>query len=645
MWQRAVWVALLAAFVVRFGSDPHIAGGTESSVRLGQPGYDYRPVQAPAATGWALKALAFVLTRTPFGPLVRRHLLDDNSLSTLRELAAQAPELQALSTPLLRLSPAARAAHEAEAEEAAAAGLSAEAVLRSGLRVGDNGGGSRIEGYHAAYRSGSLDPVTAARRLLRAVRARQAAYMPFASVLESDVLAQARASAARWRSANGPISVLDGVPVAVKDMIDTRGHLTSDGSASNQGADARAAGDDPIVARLRELGAVVLGTTVMTEGGVTPLGYCAHYDGPFNPHNASHYPGGSSSGSAVAVALGLCPMAVGFDGGGSVRIPAAWSGAVGLATSYGRVDFTSLRASSMVKAGPIAATVADAAIAFAAMSKPAPEHVHAHFARAYDGGQAGGLPTAHVGGFGAAGDLRGVRLGLFRAHFDDASAAVLAACRQAVARLEAAGATVVPIEIPNIGWLRLAHAVKISTEFASAWDVKYAARAALEPNTRVTVGLGATVTAVEALACDKLRAWAFEHVAGVFAARNITAIVSPTLPIVAPAMPPGARGTGESNTGLVVEMMKFIFMANFLGMPAISVPVGADSGTGAAEGGTGGMPIGLQFLAPHWREHDLLRLARAAEQGAPPLPKPADYFDVLAPESESAEEEKQRSQA
>ena len=410
----------------------------------------------------------------------------------------------------------------------------------------------------------------------------------------------------------------------VVSTLDTKGHLTSDGSASNA-ANARATVDDPIVARFRELGAIILGTTVMTEGGVTPLGYCVHYRGPFNPHGVGHYSGGSSGGSAVAVALGLCPVAVGFDGGGSIRIPAAFSGAVGLATSYGRVDFASGRAISNVKAGPIAATVGDAAIAFAAMTRPAPEFEHAHFARMYDGGGGAGLPTAHLGGFGDVGDLTGVRLGVFGAHFDDSGEAVLGACRAAVAALEAAGATVVPIEIPNIGWLRLAHALKISTEFASGWDTKYSATGAagdLEPNTRVTVGLGASVTAVEALACDKLRAWAFDHVNGLFAEHALTAIVSPTLPMSAPRIPAGGTELGESNTKLVVEMMKFIFMANYLGMPAISVPVGADASNDR-------MPVGLQFMGPHWSEHDLLRLARATERAVPPLARPADYVDVL----------------
>jgi len=144
-----------------------------------------------------------------------------------------------------------------------------------------------------------------------------------------------------------------------------------DGSAIHD-SDAPAAVDDPAVAKLRALGAVVLGVTTMTEGGVTPLGYAVAAQGPFNAFDAARYSGGSSGGSAVAVALGLCPMALGFDGGGSIRIPAAFAGAVGLATTFGRLDSGKI-SSTMVKGGPIAATASDAALYFAAMGSAGPD--------------------------------------------------------------------------------------------------------------------------------------------------------------------------------------------------------------------------------------------------------------------------------
>lgn len=96
--------------------------------------------------------------------------------------------------------------------------------------------------------------------------------------------------------------------------------------------------DDVLVAKFRRVGAVILGLTIMTEGGVSPLGYNSHFQGPVSPFSMNRYSGGSSGGSAVAVATGIAPLGVGFDGGGSIRIPASMSGIHGLATTFGRYD-------------------------------------------------------------------------------------------------------------------------------------------------------------------------------------------------------------------------------------------------------------------------------------------------------------------
>ena len=128
----------------------------------------------------------------------------------------------------------------------------------------------------------------------------------------------------------------------------------------------------------------------------------------------------------------------------------------------------------------------------------------------------------------------------------------------------------------------------------------------LEPNTRVTVALGHTMSAVEILAAERLRRWAFEYVKELFVNQSLTAIVSPTLPLSATELTTAARSLGESNTPLVVKMMQHIFMANFLGLPAISVPVGVDPSNDD-------MPVGLQLLGNHWEEANLLHLAHHLE--------------------------------
>jgi hypothetical protein len=276
-----------------------------------------------------------ILTETPLGPFLRRFLLDTNGFFRLRELASQIPDLPPLYFPMHRLNASAHAHHVtlAEgpwgAEKVLASGLGGVArsssVLTDGL-PSPHLHSSRVEAFFNAYASGQRSPVHVLETVLAAISSKQHTYRAFAASDALDVRAQAAASAARWVE-KAPLSVFDGVPVAVKEMVPVRGYVTGDGSASNARG-SPAAIDDVLVARLRALGAVIVGITTMTEGGVTPLGFSVHSQGPFNPHNVSHYSGGSSSGSAVAVALGLCPLAVGFDGGGSIRIPASMSGVV-----------------------------------------------------------------------------------------------------------------------------------------------------------------------------------------------------------------------------------------------------------------------------------------------------------------------------
>ena len=142
----------------------------------------------------------------------------------------------------------------------------------------------------------------------------------------------------------------------------------TDGSAANMN-NANSTKDDLLVKRFRDLGAIILPPTSMTEGGVTAVGYSTHVRGPFNPYDVGYYSGGSSGGSAVAVALGICPVAIGFDGGGSIRTPASLSGVFGLATGYGRFPLDSHKQGTLIKSGPFARNIADVALAYAVLAR------------------------------------------------------------------------------------------------------------------------------------------------------------------------------------------------------------------------------------------------------------------------------------
>lgn len=479
------------------------------TLNLSTHGYDIVIMDAPVATGTLLHVLAWVLTQPAIGPLLTRFLLNNNKVWHIRELAAQVPQTVVFKPlPAYSVDAETMKRHQAAArqEQTAVDDATDEKAIRIGMPsvyAPIRGGRPRYWGaahYREAYETKATTPTSVADALLVG-RARLEAQLGtiFTEIHPDLVREQAAASTRRW-AAGQPLSALDGVPIAVKEMVDIAGHRTAAGARrGGPGDDARlpiARTDDPIVARFRGVGALIIGQAAMTEYGVTPLGWSMHAQGPSNPFNASHYSGGSSSGSAVAVAAGLVPIAIGFDGGGSIRIPAALSGVVGLACGYGRVPFACDAASSMTHAGPLSSRVHDAALAYWLMARPPPlnapndpKHTTTH------GVHADGAPPAHLGGLlhhgggsqhrlSSCADLAGIRIGVFTAHADDATAEVRGAAREARAALTRLGATLVEIELPQLMSLSVAHGMLISSEFASDHDREYTdgAPRALDPH-------------------------------------------------------------------------------------------------------------------------------------------------------------------
>ena len=616
-----VAAVLLAAF---FSSLPYaltfVPLPATESTNLSSPTYDIKPVSAPAASGIFLRLLARVLT-SPIGTLVARILLNDNELWRLRELSLLVPEsVPHQPMPFHRLSRDQRAAHAKLSKAKGADATSANAATSRAKPTGHSIRWS-VRDYHAAYVAGRTTPTAVARALLESVRELEPVVGTiFTEVQPVQVLEQAAASARRY-AAGTPISVWDGVPIGVKEMIDVVDHVTGDGSwRGTDGAPSRdrALRDDPMVARMREAGAVIAGITSMTEYGVTPLGWSAHAQGPRNPHNRSHFSGGSSSGSAVAVALGLVPMAIGFDGGGSIRIPAALSGVYGLAATFGRIAFHTSALGSMTHAGPLAATLADAALSYVWLAGSAPPSTPHTTSHAYGGD---GPPPAHIHGWDRKQPVAGSRIGIFRAWWDDAAPEVVEASDAALATLTAKGATLVPIAIPNLRTLSLAHGIAISAEFSWAHDRELTSGWPLEPSTAIQLVLGRVLSGVEVHAANRLRAWGMTALEATFREHQLDAIITPTTSITAPPLHESALAHGLSDTSLVMSLMRHIFLANLLGLPAISVPVGVGHETG--------LPVGVQLIGAWWGEADLLRIASALDADAA-IPRPApSHFEVL----------------
>ncbi len=432
-----------------------------------------------------------------------------------------------------------------------------------------------------------LDPVELAERARRA--ATSLAANRVLNVLCADDEARTRreaeAAAARYR-AGRPLGPLDGVPYLVKDEVDVAGLPTRCGSMCSPPA-PRAA-DATCVARLQAAGAVFVGKTVMTEWGMSPLGQNPHARMPHNVHHAERAPGGSSTGSAVGVALGVAPLAIGTDGGGSIRIPASLNGLFGIKPTSGRVSRAGDPCEgTVVHLGPIGASVRDlASFLDAVASSPDP----------LDPLTAPAEPPP-AGGFGArlGAGVKRLRIGVPEQELADAAEPVARAVRHALAALEKDGAELVPVAIP------LAHVaapigyITIGCETFAAHAREWAEdRQLFGEDLRLSFAVLSGISAAEFLDAQRLRTALREQVRSVLADVDLVAL--PTTQTTAPELGVADRGKAFADTAAIDAMCRFNFLGNLTGLPAGTAPVGAEDG----------LPIGLQLVGDAWDEATVL---------------------------------------
>ena len=461
--------------------------------------------------------------------------------------------------------------------------------------------------YARAYRDGTANPEAVAEAVLAAIADSDGGSRPlraFRATNRDDLLAQARASAERLR-AGRPLSLLDGVPVAVKDEVDQTPYGTTVGTSFMGRMPATE--DAMVVARLRAAGALLIGKTNMHEIGINPDGFNEHYGIVRNPYSLQCHAGGSSNGSAAAVAAGFCPVAIGADGGGSIRIPAALTGLVGLKATFGRVsEYGAAPLTwSMGHLGPIGATVADVALVYACIAGPDPLDPNSLH-----------QPPVSLDGWDQP-DLRGLRLGIYRPWFDHAEACIIEDCQAMLDRLVEMGATVHDIEIPELDEMRVAQAITILAEMAANMAAHDAHWKELSPSTRVNLSLGRAATAADYLQAQRVRTRAIGHFRRAFAECDV--ILTPATAVTAPVVPDNCEADGWSDLNTVTELMRFAMPGNLTGLPAIAFPVGYDPR---------GLPTGMQAMARPWAEHTLLRVASAAELVLARR-RPPTFYDLL----------------
>ncbi len=449
-----------------------------------------------------------------------------------------------------------------------------------------------IADYHAAYRAGTLTPVDVAERFLARWEESERTLRPlrgFISMRRDDIMAQAAASAARWKTGR-PIGPFDGVPIAAKDEIDQAGYVTTIGTKLFDGV-APAARDSAAVARLRAAGAVMVGKANMHEIGIGVTGFNQHYGSARNPYNDAFHTGGSSAGPACVVAAGLVPMAIGADGGGSIRLPASYCGVVGLKPTFGRISEAGAAPLcwSVAFLGPLANCARDAALAYHVMAGADPQDPHSL-----------GHPAPDIDD-GAPHSLAGIRLGVYWPWFRDAQPSVVAACEALLHQMCARGATLVEVDLPELELARVAHLVSITAEMSAGMLPRIRSRFSdFGIETQLNLAIARASTAVEYVHAQRVRTRIIAHFER--ALGQCDAIITPAAGNTAPRIHAG--GGAVSDLGRTMETMRFAFPSNFTGHPAISFPAGYDAA---------GLPVGLQAIGKGWSERLLLRLAAFAD--------------------------------
>jgi aspartyl-tRNA(Asn)/glutamyl-tRNA(Gln) amidotransferase subunit A len=421
-----------------------------------------------------------------------------------------------------------------------------------------------------AYRSGTLSPVAVTRQALERIAQEDGKLNAFITVLGERSLERAAAAERELRAGQdrGP---LHGVPIAIKDLVDMAGVPTT--FASRAGSPKHPTEDAPVIGRLEEAGAVILGKTNLLEyayGAVHP-----DFGQTNNPRDPSRTSGGSSGGSAAAVGAGFCFAALGTDTGGSIRIPAAYCGVVGLKPSFGLVDVAGVQALSwsLDHVGPMARSCTDAALLLECMT-----------------GQR--YPIAPI-------DLRAARFGVVMhpgaERFLEPEVAVGFA--GLLTKLRACGAQVESVTVTGIADAAEALLTLIEPEASVIHETLIKSEPEkFGPLTRQQIEAGFKIPATAYLKALRVQSELKHRFAAVF--ESVDFLLSPAVPWVAPAEDPALEGDG----GLGEMLYSAVY--NLTGLPALVQPMGQ---------GAAGMPIGLQIVSTWQAEAALLSLGAAIE--------------------------------
>ena len=386
---------------------------------------------------------------------------------------------------------------------------------------------------------------------------------------------------------------LHGIPIAHKDNICTRGVRTTSGSKIF--ADFVPDYDATIVRQLNDAGAVMIGKTGMHEFAYGITSNNPHFGAIRNPWDLGRIPGGSSGGSAAAVATGLIPLATGSDTGGSIRIPASFCGVVGLKPTYERVSRKGVMPLGLTldHAGLLAGSVRDTALGYNLIAKHS----------------SGYLPPAHA-------DLRGMRIGVPENFFVERIAPeVMLSFRAAVQTAAALGAHVTEIRLPDVEAVNVVGRVAQLSEVSALLAGYLDRRTEIGRDILVLVEQGRLIPAIDYLNAQRVRTVLARDFSKIW--KNLDCLMTPATAITAPKIGEMTVAFGSISEDVRMAATRLARPFNVLGWPALALPCGFSSA---------GLPIGLQLVAPPQQEDTLLQAGAALEDAfgiagrRPPLP-------------------------
>ena len=449
-----------------------------------------------------------------------------------------------------------------------------------------------LKGLATLIQRQEVSPVEATHAVIAQVEKCDRQLNSFITLLRDEAFIQARTAeqeiqAGRYR---GP---LHGIPIAVKDLYYTKGIRTTAGSKIL--LDFKPAYDATVITRLQDAGAILIGKLNMHEFARGATNASSLIGACYNPWDTQRITGGSSGGSAAAVAAGLCFGSLGSDTGGSIRIPAALCGIVGLKPTYGRVSRYGVfpLSWSLDHVGPMTRTVTDAALMLQVI---AGHDRHDPTTR-----------TAVVPDYSAAltRDIEGARLGIPQEfYFEQLDVEVRDSVRAAIRTLERAGAQVEEVSLPLSKYAAAAGRMISSSESAEIHEAFLKTRIGdYSSDVRAGLLVGQLILGKHYLKAQRFRSLLRQEMAA--ALRRVDALVTPTVSIPAPRSGQTMVDVDQESIDVAGALSRLTRPANLTGFPAISVPCGFTQGE---------LPIGLQLIGRPFAEATILQLAYAYEQ-------------------------------